>query len=78
MPQNDVTLELRANRTYKNRAKSLPMDTPYRSELATDLNDYMKILKSDNSWTPEVRQSLIKGLDNFKSEFPDLFKKVMK
>ena len=67
-----------ATRTYLNKSKSLPVDTPYRSELATDLNDYIRIFKSDGSWTPEVRRSLMNGLNNFKNEFPKLFEKVMK
>ena len=67
-----------ATRTYQNNAKSLSVDTSYRSELATDINDYIRILKSDGSWTPEVRRSLMNGLNNFKNEFPKLFEKVMK
>ncbi len=65
-------------RTFRNKAKLLPTDTSYRSELATDLQDYIRILKEDGSWTPEVRRSLMHGLDNFKKEFPILFKKVKK
>ena len=65
-------------RTFRHKAKLLSVDTTYRSELATDLTDYRRILKSEGCWTPEVRRSLMQGLDNFKKEFPDLFKKVMK
>lgn len=65
-------------RTYGRRANKLSLDNSYRSELAIDLNDYIKVLKADGSWTPEVRRSLMQGLDNFRKEFPDLFKKVSK
>ncbi|MDR1457277.1 MAG: hypothetical protein LBI47_00255 [Puniceicoccales bacterium] len=51
---------------------------PYRTEIGKDIADYMNILKKDDLWTPEVRESLMKGLDDFKVEFPELFKKIVK
>jgi hypothetical protein len=50
---------------------------PYRTEIGKDIADYMSILKKDGLWTPEVRESLMKGLDDFKVEFPELFKKII-
>ena len=50
----------------------------YRSEIGRDLKEYINILKTDGSWTPEVRKSLMQGLGDFRKEFPELFKKVMK
>jgi hypothetical protein len=38
----------------------------------------VKILKEDGSWSPEVRRSLLQGLDSFRKEFPELFKKLVK
>jgi hypothetical protein len=35
-------------------------------------------LKEDGSWTPEIRRSLQQGMDVFRKEFPDLFKKLRK
>jgi hypothetical protein len=63
-------------RTYGKKVVSIPTSAPYRQELAEDLVDYIGILKEDGSWTPEVRQSLQQGLDNFRREFPDLFRKI--
>jgi hypothetical protein len=65
-------------RTYKGKAVKLDTSAPYREEIGKDLADYMRILKEDGSWTPEVRRSLQQGLDNFKKEFPELFKKLIK
>ena len=65
-------------RTYGIKGSKEDITLPYRSEIGRDLNEYVRILKDNNSWTSEVRQSLMKGLDNFKREFPDLFRKVMK
>lgn len=65
-------------RTYKGRARTLNTSAPYRQELAADLAEYIGILKEDGSWTPQVRQGLMRGLDNFKREFPDLFRKVVR
>lgn len=62
-------------RTHGRKAIKLSTSAPYRQELAADLADYIGILKKDGSWTPQVRQSLMRGLDNFKREFPDLFRK---
>lgn len=63
---------------YGVTSSCLSTDKPYRDELATDLKDYKKVLKENGSWTPEIRQSLLKGLENFKKEYPELFKKVKK
>ena len=59
-------------------SKNVDTSNPYRSELGKDLKEYIGILKSDGSWTPEVRKSLMQGLEDFKKEFPELFKKVKK
>jgi hypothetical protein len=66
----------RQTRTYAGKAIKLDTSGSYRSEIGKDLADYVKILKENGSWTPQIRQSLMKGLDNFKKEFPDLFRKV--
>ena len=50
----------------------------YRDELAMDFKDVKQILKNDGSWTSEVRQSVLKGLSDFKNEKPQLFEKVKK
>jgi hypothetical protein len=63
-------------RTYGKKATKLSTSAPYRQELAEDLADYIRVLKKDGSWTPEVSRSLQQGLDNFKREFPDLFRKI--
>ena len=68
----------RKTRTYGRGGTRVDISVPYRSEIGRDLNEYITILKADGFWTPEVRRSLIQGLDNFKREFPDLFRKVTK
>jgi len=65
-------------RTYKGRAKNIDTSAPYRAEFGKDVAEYVRILKKDGSWTPEVRRSLQQGLDNFRKEYPDLFRKVVK
>lgn len=65
-------------RTFGIRGSKESVNRDYRSEMGRDVKEYIRILKSDGSWTPEVRRSLMQGLDNFKKEFPDLFKKVTK
>ena len=65
-------------RTFGSGGRNMDTTAPYRSEIGKDLKEYVRILKDNNSWTPEVRQSLMKGLDDFKKEFPDLFKRVIK
>ncbi|MDR1232923.1 MAG: hypothetical protein LBJ75_01525, partial [Puniceicoccales bacterium] len=63
-------------RTYGRGANEIDTNIPYRTEIGKDIADYMSILKKDGLWTPEVRKSFMKGLDDFKVEFPDLFKKI--
>jgi len=65
-------------RTNGRSGANIDTSQPYRSEIGRDLNEYVRILKDNKSWTPEVRENLMNGLDGFKKEFPDLFKKVMK
>jgi hypothetical protein len=62
-------------RTYGRN--NLDTSTPYRTEIGRDLADYVRILKRDGLWTPRVRRSLQQGLDNFRREFPDLFKRIV-
>lgn len=65
-------------RTFKGRARNIDLQSSYRDELARDIKDVKRILKEDGSWTPDVRQSVLQGLDNFRNEFPQLFEKVKK
>jgi len=65
-------------RTYGRKGVNLDLENSYRSELARDIRDVKQILKNDGSWTSEVRQSVLKGLSNFKNEKPQLFEKVKK
>lgn len=63
-------------RTFRNRGKNLPTSNSYRSEIAQDLQDCIRILKADGSWNSEVRRSIMSGLDNFRREFPHLFERI--
>jgi len=65
-------------RTFKRKAEKIDIASTYRDELARDIKDVKQILKEDGSWTPEVRQSVLKGLSDFKNEKPQLFEKVKK
>jgi len=65
-------------RTFKGRARNIDLNSSYRLELSRDLKDVKRILKEDGSWTPEVRSSILRGLGNFKEEYPQLFEKVKK
>jgi hypothetical protein len=68
----------RETRSFGKKAANLDTSNPYRTELGRDIKDYVGILKRNGLWTPEVRESFKKGLDNFKTEFPDLFRRITK
>lgn len=65
-------------RTFKGRARHIDLNSTYRAELARDIKDVKRILKEDGMWNSEVKQSILKGLENFRNEFPQLFEKVKK
>jgi hypothetical protein len=65
-------------RTYRGKSQKIDLNNSFRNETALDIKDYIEILKKDNLYTPEVRQSLMQGLDDFKAKFPQLLEKVNK
>jgi hypothetical protein len=78
-PDEGFSVVIPKEQHYQTRSygQSKPdISAPYRTEIGKDIADYMNILKKDGLWTPEIRESLMKGLDDFKVEFPDLFKKI--
>ncbi len=65
-------------RTFKGKAKNIPVDATAREELARDLWDVRSIMKEDGSYTKEVNKKLLDGVGQFKSEFKEVFKKEKK